>query len=362
MKQILKPIAMTLLLILGGGTAIAQTDFRSLSFEEALQAAKKEKKMVFIDFYTDWCGPCKNMAKNVFPQPKVGAFMNPRFVCLKLNAEKEGKELARTFKVSAYPTYVVTDATGAKKMTAKGSMDADEFIAKIEEGIDPEKSPERMMAQYKEGKRTPELVNRYALYLMQEKRETEGFQVVDDYFASLSEKERLSAANSFLYTRYTLKLNDAKAQFMIAHIQDFDAEVKEAVSKRMQQLFHSAVVSYYSGYLLRNNKYVEAEYLALKKQIQDLRLDKQYAYAPMFQLIESRVKDDDATFLTRCAEQYDQLDPADQRLLILNFTRLIDTQDKEILQRMSTFVRSHLATMDANTITLAGRMLGGIEK
>lgn len=93
--------------------AAAQTDFRHITFDEALQAAKKEKKHVFIDFYTDWCGPCKRMSREVFPQKSVGDFMNARFVCLKLNAEKEGVELAKKYGVKAYPTYYVIDLNSA---------------------------------------------------------------------------------------------------------------------------------------------------------------------------------------------------------------------------------------------------------
>ena len=76
--------------------AMAQTDFRHISYAEGLEAAKAEGKTLFIDFYTEWCGPCKRMARDVFPQKDVGDYMNAKFVCLKIDAEKgEGVELAK---------------------------------------------------------------------------------------------------------------------------------------------------------------------------------------------------------------------------------------------------------------------------
>ena len=65
---------------------LAQTEFKNLNYNDALAMAKAEDKMVFIDFYTDWCGPCKVMARDVFPQKQVGDFFNAKFVCLKLKS------------------------------------------------------------------------------------------------------------------------------------------------------------------------------------------------------------------------------------------------------------------------------------
>ncbi|MDE5611087.1 MAG: thioredoxin family protein, partial [Odoribacter sp.] len=88
-------------------------NFREVSYAEALELAAKERKMVFIDFYTAWCGPCKQMSKEVFPQREVGDFFNRKFVSLKVDAEKgEGKELAVKYKLRAYPTFVVLNAGG----------------------------------------------------------------------------------------------------------------------------------------------------------------------------------------------------------------------------------------------------------
>ena len=202
------------MILVVGMTTFAQTKFRALSWKEAIETAKREGKLVFVDFYTDWCGPCKVMARDVFPQKQVGDFFNAKFVCLKLNAEKEGRELAKRFCVSAYPTFIVVDTDEKVRVELKGSMNADKFIARMEDALTPGCAPDQLAARYAAGERTPDLVNRYALYLMEQKKEPEGFKVVNDYYASLTETQRLEPQNSFLFTRYTLDLSDEKSGFM----------------------------------------------------------------------------------------------------------------------------------------------------
>lgn len=341
----------------------AQTNFRHLTLKEALATAKQEKKLVFVDFYTDWCGPCKKMANEVFPQKKLGDFMNSKFVCIKLNAEKEGLDDAKHYGVNAYPTFYVLDTEGKLMVEVKGSMDADAFMAKINGGLDPKLSIEAMGERYKKGERDPQLVNLWALHHMQKGDETTGFAIVKEYYESLKEKDLLKAENAFLFTRYTMSVDEPMGKFMVEHRNQFDKAVSNDILDRISKLYRREVINYYSGHFWKENKYVESEYQALKAKICELGLDKNYPYQPMFTLIESRVSTtDDAVFFGKCKEVYDQLNPDDQTLLVLNFTRLIPSNDPAIKKDMSQFIRSRLATMSTNTISLCGRLLESIEK
>ena len=76
----MKHIYTLLLGLLAWSASMAQegVNFRDITFEEALKQAKSENKLVFMDCYTSWCGPCKNMADKVFPQKAAGDYFNPR--------------------------------------------------------------------------------------------------------------------------------------------------------------------------------------------------------------------------------------------------------------------------------------------
>ena len=132
-------------MLLGASALVApaQTEFRHVSFDEALAAAKQENKLVFVDFFTTWCGPCKMMSNKVFPQKEVGDFMNAKFIPVKLDAEKEGLELSRKYGVKAYPTYVLIDADGKEVAKFSGYMDGPKFIEKVNAVLDPDQAPDR---------------------------------------------------------------------------------------------------------------------------------------------------------------------------------------------------------------------------
>lgn len=99
--------------ILLSATPSEGVEFFTGSWTELLKAARQQNKLIFVDVYTDWCGPCKRMDKEVFILPEVGQVYNELFINYKLNAEKgEGIQLAKEYAIKAYPTYLYLDADG----------------------------------------------------------------------------------------------------------------------------------------------------------------------------------------------------------------------------------------------------------
>lgn len=93
--------------VLAMGSIYAQgIEFFHGTYEEALQKARAEGKQIFVDVYTSWCGPCKMMAKNVFTRQEVGDYYNNKFVCLKLDAEKESSHaFFKHYQANGYPSF-----------------------------------------------------------------------------------------------------------------------------------------------------------------------------------------------------------------------------------------------------------------
>ncbi len=184
MKQKLTTLLFALLAVCLGMQA--QTGEKGMAFEpegtlfkDAVAKAKQTNKLVFLDCYTSWCGPCKMMSNTVFPQEKVGAYMNPRFVNIKIDMEKgEGVELAKRLQISAYPTFIIFNGDGNEIGRFLGGCDADAFIKKVEQASTDNSSAE-MDKRFADGERDPEFLTEYLQMLSKSRKRDQCNEVAE---------------------------------------------------------------------------------------------------------------------------------------------------------------------------------------
>lgn len=103
--------------------------FNKESWSNILDLAKKENKLIFLDIYATWCGPCKKLKKRTFSNDKVGAYFNEHFINVSLDGENgEGVNLSSKYNVSIYPSLFFIDGDGKTISKAEGFLNANEII------------------------------------------------------------------------------------------------------------------------------------------------------------------------------------------------------------------------------------------
>lgn len=180
-----------LLLISPLSLLAAGINFYSGTWKEVLAEAQKQKKTIFIDIYTTWCGPCKQMSKNVFTDTRVGDKFNASFINYKIDAEKgEGTELAAKFGVLAYPTYLFVSPEGELIYRSMGLMSADKFIIEADKALEFARvySPMAVMdREYNAGKRSPEFL--YEYLKRRNMTNADNTKLTDEYIRAIDESE-----------------------------------------------------------------------------------------------------------------------------------------------------------------------------
>jgi thioredoxin-related protein len=137
------------------------------TWQEALDKAKTENKAIFVDAYAEWCGPCKRMAANTFPNSAVGELFNNNFICMKLDMEKdESVDFRKNFTPNAYPTLFFVDGNNKLVHRAVGGLEPAQLIELGKFVLSKQDKIEEMDAEYEKGTRAPDFLRKYAKALM----------------------------------------------------------------------------------------------------------------------------------------------------------------------------------------------------
>ena len=206
--------------------AFAQTgvDFQHLTFDEALAKAKAEKKLVFVDCYTTWCGPCKMMTTKIFPMKEAGEFFNPRFVCVKFDMEQgEGKELKNKLGVRAYPSFFIIRPDGTVQHAVVGGDELEPFIERVKKGLNEKTSLLYLNQQYEKGKMNKKQLLAYKVALDDAYDQKKAEQVKKELLSQITEKDKLKKEQE-------ISIAEGEETSNIEQVIKEDEKVSEAIS------------------------------------------------------------------------------------------------------------------------------------
>ncbi|MCW3159749.1 thioredoxin family protein [Chryseobacterium oryctis] len=155
----MKKIISTLFLFSATVIFAQEIQFQELPFKDLIAKAKKENKLVFLDAYASWCGPCKMMEKNIFTKKTVSDYYNSNFVNARFDMEKgEGREIAAKYGVRSYPTYLFLNGDGELVSQNFGYMDESPFLAMAQDVNSSKNKKGSLKERFAKGEKDPEFL------------------------------------------------------------------------------------------------------------------------------------------------------------------------------------------------------------
>jgi len=182
-------------------------EFFEGSWDEALNEAREDDKVIFVDAYAKWCGPCKKMAKDVFTQDRVGRFFNERFINIKMDMEEpDGIKFGRNYPVGAFPTLFFLDSEGNVLQKSVGGKQADALLALADKAI-------------RSYDRTGQFEERYVLG-------ERDFDLMINYVSELNKVGKTSQkiANEYLNSKPDIS-KEQKAEFLLVAVKESDSKL-----------------------------------------------------------------------------------------------------------------------------------------
>lgn len=236
--------------------------FSHATFKELKEQALTTNRLIFIDAYTTWCGPCKYMAKNVFTNDTVADYYNAHFINAKIDMEKgEGIELAKQYNVNCYPTLLYIDGNGNIKHRESGALDTKDFIDLGKRAQLPEGTYSYYVKNYESQKNNTDFLVKFIH--AQSNTCIEPTELVTHYFSLQKEEDLSNAQNWEMILNYTADMNSREFVYLINNKKKFDLLYTEkAVNQKIEDVYLNSLV-----HIIKTTPFDEAQYKKTKDKI-----------------------------------------------------------------------------------------------
>jgi thiol-disulfide isomerase/thioredoxin len=203
---------------------INSIDFFKGSIEEVLELGKSPNKYVFIDCFTEWCGPCKDMDKNVFKNDSVANFYNKNFINYKLDIEKgEGPSIKKKYGIGFYPTFLFLKNNGDVIHRSIGARTSVQFIKLGKDAADTNSNFYAREKKYYKGQKNQANIYNYAVACYEA---GVGFDA-NEYFVTQNDDSLLNEKNWFLISIYTSQTGSREFRYLTKNRKKFSEKYSE---------------------------------------------------------------------------------------------------------------------------------------
>lgn len=326
----------------------AKIEFRDLSFKEGLAVAAEEGKPVFIDCYTDWCGPCKWMSANIFTDDEVAEYYNANYVCLKIDMEKgEGVDIAENYGIRAYPTLLYLDSEGERLLVTVGaSREPQDYIDAGEQAKDPERNLPYLIANKEENFDNPSFMKDY--FLTTANANMLESEELDRYFESIAIEDWAEEDNWEIITNAIYDPGSKVFKRALAKAELFIKERGEEAQKFFEQTVYYALAN--TLYRARNEEQMEM-YRSMREELLGIGFPGSEKIALNLDLMEHEKNEDYAAYAATAKAKVKELCWDDPRQLnSISWTIYQKVDEPEANQMAESWAKRAVELDDSHSI------------
>ena len=272
MKHSFYLLSLAGLLTLNGTAQNRSINFEHGTFKELKEKALKEHKLIFMDAYTTWCGPCKYLAKYVFTNDTVADNYNGNFINAKFDMEKgEGLELAKQYEVSCYPTLLFIDGNGNLVHKTAGAGDAKGMVELAKTAKDNTHNYLFYKTNYTAKKKDPAFLSEYIEVMINTC--SMPTHAIEQYFSLQKESDLSNEQNWNMINQYTSNIESREFKYLLSHKADFEKlYTAKAVDEKITNVSLEMLSDVIYEETFNKVKYEEAKQSVLKLNLSNSKL------------------------------------------------------------------------------------------
>jgi thioredoxin-related protein len=253
---------------------------QDVNWESLLAKAKSSNKYIFVDCYTSWCGPCKQMDKNTYQDEKLGEYVNDNFISVKLQmdtakADDENiirgyalaSQFSRSYQIDAYPSYLFFSPNGQIVHRYLGYLTPNDFLSIAKEALDTNRQYYVLLDKYRRKVLDYSLMPYFSIKanLIGEKKLSDSVveNYMNNYLYQLDRKSLFTWENLVLMEQYTKLPADRSFSFFRENIGKIDSILGE---RRGEKMLIKTIINGEIMPLVKNRHLTGPEWQILEKK------------------------------------------------------------------------------------------------